>query len=129
MLDASPVGLNRWGRPIRIDLTERRCAVMPRRVEDRSGNSWRWFLGSSSTSASEQPSSSVAPDRRFERLAAVVRHLPAGPFTSVQYLDHAIGLNAVTNASDIAPAIDRLTALGIVRPHEDGDAPTWVVVD
>jgi hypothetical protein len=97
-------------------------------VDGRGGNSWRWFLRADAPAMSD-PTSSTAPGRRFEQLADVVRRLPAGPFTSKQYLDHAIGLNAVAYAGDVEAVIDRLIELGIVRPLEDGDPPTWVVVD
>ena len=106
----------------------RAAAPILGRVDGRGGNSWRWFLRANTTAVFEQ-TTSTAPDRRFEQLADVVGHLPAGPFTSEQYLDHAIGLNAVAYAGDVEAVIDRLIELGIVRPHEGGDQPTWVVVD
>ena len=63
---------------------------------------------------------------RFDALAEILFHLPPGPFSLDNFLAHAIGLNAVSNVSEISPMLERLAELGLIRQVvETGD---WVVV-
>ena len=64
--------------------------------------------------------------QRFDALAEILYHLPAGPFSLDLFLTHAIGLNAVSNVSDVGPMIERLAELGLIRPADDDG--NWVVV-
>lgn len=74
----------------------------------------------------DHPAGPEPEDRRFDRLAEVLDHLPPGPFSRDTFLSHAIGLNAIDNAADIDLILDRLAELDLI--HRFGSrVDTWVV--
>ena len=64
----------------------------------------------------------VAPRFDLDSLLAVVHYLPAHPFTSTDFFNIALGLNAVGNANDVAPMLDWLTAAGAIEALGN----TWI---
>ncbi|MCU1359697.1 MAG: hypothetical protein JWN99_986 [Ilumatobacteraceae bacterium] len=55
---------------------------------------------------------------KAQLLDTVLEHMPAGPFSSFDFLNTAIGLNAVSNASEIEGHLQRLVQAGMI--YRDG---------
>lgn len=62
-----------------------------------------------------------------DRLRDVLGHLPAGPFSLRDFVNHATGLNALDNSGDVEPFLDRLVAEGSIYRLGKNIA-MWVVV-
>jgi hypothetical protein len=55
------------------------------------------------------------PDETIaQRAMALAPYLPSGPFSASSFLDHAIGLNAVSNSSEADVLRDHLTDTGVI---------------
>lgn len=62
-----------------------------------------------------------------DRLRDVVSHLPPGPFSLGDFVNHATGLNALDNCRDVEPFLDCLVAEGLIYRLGQNIA-MWVVV-
>jgi hypothetical protein len=88
--------------------------------------SWRWFAQPPAGSRDDQ--FVPAPDdRALDKLVVVLDHLPPGPFTRESFLAHAIGLNAIANATDIDLILDHLAGLGLIYRF-GANVDTWAVL-
>ena len=52
----------------------------------------------------------------FDQAMEVARHLPPGPFSVKRFVDHATGLNALTNVADAEPMLASLREAGVIMP-------------
>ena len=69
----------------------------------------------------------VDPLVDVDRLRDVVGHLPPGPFSLGDFVNHAIGLNALDNHRDVEPFLQRLVSEGLIYRLGKNIA-MWVVV-
>ena len=52
----------------------------------------------------------------FDQAMEVARHLPPGPFSMARFVDHATGLNVLSNVADAQPMLDYLRETGVIMP-------------
>jgi hypothetical protein len=64
-------------------------------------------------------------DALADRVMTVARFLPLGPFSTQRFIDHATGLNAISNVSEVDVILAHLADAGLIV-KVSADSPLWI---
>jgi hypothetical protein len=67
----------------------------------------------------------AASDPIADRVMTVARFLPLGPFSTQRFIDHATGLNAISNVSEVDLILAHLVDAGLIV-KVSADSPLWI---